>query len=198
MKKLNLIIVVLLAMVYSSCTVEKRQYMSGYHVEWHHKNKEIKGHSQAEAVEKASAIAEKAAEEVAVVESTESTVLPAIVTSTDFVAEKAASEKAEKLNFVQKAKHKALVKMAETVAPKATVKMAAKMKAENKSISASNDAASSSEPDMVLLIILAIFIPPLAVYLYEGDWTKRCTVNLILTLLCGIPGIIHALIVILE
>ncbi|MFZ4785354.1 MAG: YqaE/Pmp3 family membrane protein, partial [Flavobacteriales bacterium] len=96
------------------------------------------------------------------------------------------------------AKHKALVKMAETVAPKATVKMAAKMKAESKSISASNDAASSSEPDMVLLVILAFFIPPLAVYLYEGDWTKRCTVNLILSFLCFIPGIVHALIVILE
>jgi uncharacterized membrane protein YqaE (UPF0057 family) len=50
----------------------------------------------------------------------------------------------------------------------------------------------------VLLVILAFFLPPLAVYLYEGSWTKRCTTNLILTLLCGLPGLIHALIVILE
>jgi uncharacterized membrane protein YqaE (UPF0057 family) len=57
---------------------------------------------------------------------------------------------------------------------------------------------SSSQADEILLIILAIFIPPLAVYLFEGRWTSRCTLNLILTLLCGIPGIIHAFIVILK
>jgi len=55
-----------------------------------------------------------------------------------------------------------------------------------------------SNTDIALLVILALFIPPLAVYLYEGYWTDRCTINLILTLLCGIPGMIHALIVILE
>lgn len=50
----------------------------------------------------------------------------------------------------------------------------------------------------LLLIILAFFLPPLAVYLYEGNnWTSRCTLNLVLTILCGIPGIIHALIIIL-
>ena len=54
-----------------------------------------------------------------------------------------------------------------------------------------------SNTDTALLIVLALFIPPLAVYLYEGYWTERCTINLILTLLCGLPGIIHALVVIL-
>ncbi len=55
-----------------------------------------------------------------------------------------------------------------------------------------------SNTDIVLLVLLAILLPPLAVYLYEGYWTDRCTINLILTLLCGIPGVIHALIVVLE
>jgi len=57
---------------------------------------------------------------------------------------------------------------------------------------------NSSRPEMAVLILLAIFIPPLAVYMYEGSWTERCTLNLILTILCGIPGIIHALIVVLD
>ena len=52
--------------------------------------------------------------------------------------------------------------------------------------------------DTVLLVILCFLLPPLAVYLYEGSWTSRCTVNLILTLLCGIPGVIHGLIVVLS
>lgn len=56
---------------------------------------------------------------------------------------------------------------------------------------------SSAADDTALLIILAILIPPLAVYLYFDEWNKTCTINLILTLLCGLPGVIHALIVIL-
>ena len=50
-----------------------------------------------------------------------------------------------------------------------------------------------SNTDTVLLVILCFFLPPLAVYLYEGYWTDRCTINLILTLLCGL-GVIHALV----
>jgi uncharacterized membrane protein YqaE (UPF0057 family) len=56
---------------------------------------------------------------------------------------------------------------------------------------------TAGDEDTILYIVLAFLIPPLAVYLYEGSWTKRCTVNLILTLLCGLPGVIHALVVIL-
>jgi uncharacterized membrane protein YqaE (UPF0057 family)/GTP:adenosylcobinamide-phosphate guanylyltransferase len=60
-----------------------------------------------------------------------------------------------------------------------------------------NTKKGNFETDTVLLVILALLLPPLAVYLYEGSWTGRCTLNLILTLLCGIPGVIHALIVVL-
>lgn len=50
----------------------------------------------------------------------------------------------------------------------------------------------------ILMLVCIWFIPPLAVYLYEGkQWTKRVTINLILTLLCGLPGVIHAAVVIL-
>lgn len=52
--------------------------------------------------------------------------------------------------------------------------------------------------DRVVIVVLCFFIPPLAVYLFEGKWTDRCTINLILTLLCGLPGVIHALLVVLK
>ncbi|MGB3948265.1 MAG: YqaE/Pmp3 family membrane protein [Bacteroidia bacterium] len=49
----------------------------------------------------------------------------------------------------------------------------------------------------LLLILLVPFGTTISMYLYEGSqWTSRVTTNLILTLLCGIPGIIHALVVI--
>ena len=44
------------------------------------------------------------------------------------------------------------------------------------------------------LYILALFIPPLAVGLHT-DWTKPTVYNFIWTLVGGLPGIIHAFIV---
>ena len=52
-----------------------------------------------------------------------------------------------------------------------------------------------SSDDMVLLIILAILLPPLAVYMVAGIGTSFW-INLILTLCFYLPGIIHALIVV--
>lgn len=48
----------------------------------------------------------------------------------------------------------------------------------------------------LLLILLVPFGTTISMYLYEGSWTGRVTANLLLTLLCGLPGLIHALVVI--
>ncbi len=55
----------------------------------------------------------------------------------------------------------------------------------------------ASDIDMTLLIILAILIPFLAMYLYEGEITNRFWISLVLSLLFWIPGVIYTLIVIL-
>lgn len=49
----------------------------------------------------------------------------------------------------------------------------------------------------VLLIILAILLPPLAVYLHAGTG-RDLVINIILSLLFYLPGIIHALYVITK
>ena len=49
----------------------------------------------------------------------------------------------------------------------------------------------------IIRIIIAIFIPPLGVFLQEG-LGKHFWINLILTLLGYVPGIIHALWIILK
>lgn len=56
--------------------------------------------------------------------------------------------------------------------------------------------SGASGADPVLLVILAILLPPLAVYLYEGDTTNKFWISLLLTLLFFLPGIIYALLVI--
>ena len=52
------------------------------------------------------------------------------------------------------------------------------------------------EEGSLLLIILAILLPPLAVFLYEGAINTKFWISLVLTLLFFLPGIIYALLVI--
>jgi uncharacterized membrane protein YqaE (UPF0057 family) len=58
---------------------------------------------------------------------------------------------------------------------------------------------SGAEPstNTLLLVILAILLPPLAVYLHEGEINNKFWLSLLLTLLFWIPGVIYALLVVL-
>lgn len=56
--------------------------------------------------------------------------------------------------------------------------------------------ANTASVNKLLLIILALFCPPLAVGLKAG-FGQSFVINLILTFLFWIPGVIHAFIVIL-
>ncbi len=58
-------------------------------------------------------------------------------------------------------------------------------------------AGSQPSTNTLLLVILAILLPPLAVYLHEGEINGKFWLDLILTILFFVPGIIYALIVIL-
>lgn len=49
----------------------------------------------------------------------------------------------------------------------------------------------------VVLVLLAIFLPPLSAYLKTKD-TQTTIINVVLTLLCGLPGIVHALYLVLK
>lgn len=57
---------------------------------------------------------------------------------------------------------------------------------------------ADADTNTLLLVILAILLPPLAVYLHEGEINTRFWISLILTLLFWLPGVIYALVVILS
>lgn len=57
---------------------------------------------------------------------------------------------------------------------------------------------ADTSTNTLLLVILAILLPPLAVYLHEGTINNRFWISLILTLLFWLPGVIYALIVVLS
>lgn len=55
----------------------------------------------------------------------------------------------------------------------------------------------AAEASTVLQVICAILIPPLGVYLHEGVINTKFWIDLVLTLLFFIPGMVYALIVVL-
>jgi uncharacterized membrane protein YqaE (UPF0057 family) len=63
---------------------------------------------------------------------------------------------------------------------------------------ADKKAGRAAETDQVLLAILAILLPPLAVYLKEEEVNSKFWISLILTLLFWIPGVIFALLVVFD
>ena len=58
--------------------------------------------------------------------------------------------------------------------------------------------SAAADESTILLAILAILLPPLAVYLKEGDLTTNFWVSVILSLLFWVPGVIFALLVVLD
>lgn len=58
-------------------------------------------------------------------------------------------------------------------------------------------ATGEANTNTILLAILAIILPPLAVYLHENAFNGKFWLSVLLTLLFWIPGVIYALIVVL-
>jgi uncharacterized membrane protein YqaE (UPF0057 family) len=57
---------------------------------------------------------------------------------------------------------------------------------------------SGAETSQLLLIILAILLPPLAVYLYQEEITAYFWISILLWFLFIIPGVIFALLVVTD
>jgi len=74
---------------------------------------------------------------------------------------------------------------------------AKEIRKEIKAFKEAKKAGKAPSTNTLLLVILAILLPPLAVYLHEGEINSRFWIALILTLLFWLPGVIYALIVIL-
>ena len=72
------------------------------------------------------------------------------------------------------------------------------IKAEIKSIKHELKNENSTNNETLLLAIIAIFIPPLAVFLLFDDITTEFWIDLLLTFLLFIPGMIYALYLILS
>ena len=203
MKKL-LLAVLVVGFAISSCSIEKRLHQKGFNVEW---NKNL-GSLKKDKKEKQDFVSSEAVEEIAVV-SHKTTKAHSANNSAISVDGVTLNESNEASVFVEDNTTN------EVDSPESTVANNTKIGKVNKAIIASN-ASSSKEVasnktmnstksvkkalknDMPtgLLYLLCFLMPWLAVG-FATDWDiKTVVINILWTFLCGIPGIIHAIIIV--
>lgn len=200
MKTTSLLLTFLVVtMLFTACSIEKRHYNSGYHVEWYSqngKNQKVQKAEQPLETESSTIALEGPALDIARVETEE---LSAVE---DFsISKEESAAQAGVVNHSQ-----SVSKKAELSAPAVKVE---KVKTDKVKISQERGftaqtfdsqtelSALASDVDLIVLVILAIFLPPLAVFLHSGI-TNRFWISLVLTLLFWVPGVIYALLVVLD
>lgn len=198
MKKNYFLLIAVLVVFASSCTITKRRYNSGYHIEWKHAAAKVEKNNHENELAKVETPTE---ETVAPVETPASE--PSVVTSTPAntvvsnpvaetsksIAEKSVSKKSTtRTSNVSTATFEAPVQSKTSTQGFVPV-------ADNLD---STESKALSQVDMVLLVILALLIPPLAVYLHQGSWNEMCWISLLLTILFWVPGVVFAFLVILD
>lgn len=182
MKNKHLLFLLLISLIgISSCTMEKRHYQSGYYIDW-------KNNSKNTAVERTKTDNVDKINSKTIDQSQFSA-----STNEDIIL---TSSKTSEVAAIKTEKNSNDVKAADKAQTKLTVKDKVKVvKAVNKMKKAAKRSDADGIPT-VLLFVLAVLLPPLAVGLVT-DWDLEQTlISLGLTILCWLPGIIHAIIVV--
>lgn len=203
MKKQLLLFFFAISIFFVGCTIEKRHYNSGYHVEWHAQNGKMKkaeavalpskSENTMDALQPETQLAEVVIEIPSGVEQSQTapeTAAPqAIVNQELFQPEKPVkSNKQPKLNTPHNNANstKSITKASESPHQASVQSSAMDMSIK-----------PTAEVDIIVLVILAILLPPLAVYLHSGIGTPFW-ISVILTLLFWVPGVIYSLLVVLD
>ena len=197
MKKILLVAASILFLV-ASCTVEKRVYRNGFNVQWHamnghskmDKNTEITSSEEVATVAKvvispeensktASVYEMPIQEVVAVTQNVQASIESnPIATTPQIVSVRGMAD----LTISNDGKNKEVVKVSKQ-----------EMKSLRKEVKSQN---KSDDVPIGLLYVLCFFVPFVAVG-FATDWDiTTVLINILWTALCGIPGIIHAFIVV--
>jgi uncharacterized membrane protein YqaE (UPF0057 family) len=197
MKKILLVAASILFLV-ASCTVEKRVYRNGFNVQWHamnghskkDKNTEITSLEEVETVAKVvispkenmktADVYELPTQEIITVAQNDQASIQAnsVATTPQVVSVKGMANQTISVN--QKNNEVKQISKEE-------------MKSLRKAVKSSK---KSDDVPVGLLYVLCFFIPFIAVGIVT-DWDiPTVLINLLWTLLCGIPGIIHAIIIV--
>ncbi len=177
--------------VFASCSVEKRVHRNGYHVEWHGRNKQVE-----------QTVSQPADKDLAIVEHNDQkdpeVQLAAI--PQPVVKQAAAPVEIEKEVKSDLAKNTPTKRQArkELMQSLSHASKGNPWNGHKAEVSHSIDAAETdSQTDQLVCVIVALFLPFLGVYLYQGDITQDFWITLILSLFFYFPGLFYGLYVIL-
>jgi uncharacterized membrane protein YqaE (UPF0057 family) len=201
MKKL-LLAVLVVGFAISSCSIEKRLHQKGFNVEW---NKNL-GSLKKDKKEKQDYVSSEAVEEIAVV-SNKTTKAPSVNNNSAISVDGVTSNESNDASvFVEdittnevNSEVSSVVNNTKTEKVNSSSKVSsAKEVASSKSMNSTKIVKKALKNDMPkgLLYLLCFLMPWLAVG-FATDWDiKTVIINILWTFLCGIPGIIHAIIIV--
>ena len=201
MKKILLVAASILFLV-ASCTVEKRVYRNGFNVQWHamngiskkDKNVEINSVDEEIAVAQVIKAPKVAVSTTNVYEEIASESTPTTLTQNDVASVEVSPIENEAKNIANDIKGMAELTIQNSLKNN-EVKQVSKqeMKSLRKAI---KTAKKTDDVPLGLLYVLCFFFPFIAVGIVT-DWDLTAVlINFLLCCLCGLPGIIHALIIV--
>jgi len=201
MKKFALLLTAAFSMtlILDSCSVQKRYHRKGFTVNWNNASVNMKKNRKVVHTEsiQEDAIVSNTIEKKKLTKNYETPVSMDIASTS--VAAPTLTNTAPSIAAHSSVKNQAVTF---TNTAKAMSKEDAKStkKAAKKIIKAiKKNQKQDAKTDTIIYLLLILLVPfgtTISMYLYEGSWTGRVTANLLLTLLCGLPGLIHALVVI--
>ena len=201
MKKL-LLAVLVVGFAISSCSIEKRLHQKGFNVEW---NKNL-GSLKKDKKEKQDYVSSEAVEEIAVV-SNKTTKAPSVNNNSAISVDGVTlNESNDASVFVEDiTTNEVNSEVSSVVNNTKTEKVnsssnasSSKEVASNKTMNSTKSVKKALKNDMPtgLLYLLCFLMPWLAVG-FATNWDiKTVVINILWTFLCGIPGIIHAIIIV--
>ena len=201
MKKFALLLTAAFSMtlILDSCSVQKRYHRKGFTVNWNNASVNMKKNRKVVHTEsiQEDAIVSNTIEKKKLTKNYETPVSMDIASTS--VAVPTLTNTAPSIATHTSVKNQA-VTFANTVKEMSKVDAKSTKKAAKKIIKAiKKNQKQDAKTDTIIYLLLILLVPfgtTISMYLYEGSWTGRVTANLLLTLLCGIPGLIHALVVI--
>lgn len=185
MKQLNYLVLTIAFLIsLSSCTMEKRHYQSGYYIDWK-KNTQ----NTANQVTPREQLNNADAKSIHFSGNFSASSDAQLVLSNNEVAKKESEH--PKCGFAETREHDQIKKHS----LKEKVQVLKAIRQVKKVLPSKTTKQKSDNTPMLVLYILAFLLPPVAVGL-ATDWDPETTlINLGLTILCWLPGIVHALIV---
>ncbi len=202
MKKINFLLIGLFALGFASCSIEKRTFRPGYHIEWKTAVKnDGKESKKSEEINSTSSVESLTQHEATLTQPDVSLKSETVEsTSTGDMDANPTDLKEENSYSISTHKEKKRARLEEKLNSNEYRSMpsetSAKANLSPMPFEKKNENVHSS--DQIVEIILAIFLPPLGVYLHEGTITTNFWISLVLTILFWIPGSIFSVLVVLD